>query len=76
MKKSKHVLLLFVMTCWIVVEAASVNAGWGRRTSRSRGYRPVTGVGSNLHRRFVLKRELRRTSQGKAVRYRGNIRWR
>ena len=39
------------------------------------GARPVTGYGANLHRRFVLKQELKRAASGKSVRYRGNILW-
>ena len=76
MKKSKIILLFCLLTGWFVVESATVDAGWRRQSSRNRGFRPVSGVGSNLHRRFVLKREMKRASQGKAVRFRGNIRWR
>lgn len=76
MKKPNIALILLILIGWFVVETGTADAGWRRRSWRSRGARPVTGYGSNIHRNFVLKQEQRRASQGRSVRYRGNIRWR
>ncbi|MEW4487884.1 hypothetical protein AB1L42_07355 [Thalassoglobus sp. JC818] len=46
-----------------------------RRPTNTLQARPATGMGSNIHRRFVLKRELQRQKNGYPVRMRGNILW-
>jgi hypothetical protein len=77
MRFPRRLLLTLVLLGGVLLVVDYAEA-WGKRrhtVHRSSGARPVTGYGSNLHRRFVLKRELKRARQGKPVRSRGNIRW-
>ncbi len=69
---------LFGLICLLVVADGAHSAryrGGYASPSRYGGARPVSGYGSNLHRRFVLKQESRRAQQGLPVRNRGNVRW-
>ena len=75
MKNARNLLVFVFAFAMLMSCAGDVEAGWKRGGYRSRGPRPATGIGSNLHRRFVLKQELKRVQQGKSVRSRGNILW-
>lgn len=60
--------LLFIAALALAAPQTSEAGGWfrGGSSSSARGsvYRPPTGVGSNLHRRFVIQRTARRAAQG------------
>lgn len=78
MKRICTAVFMLVALCsvfWIgdAAQAQSYRRSYGQ--NKFGGARPVTGFGSNLHRRYILERESRRASQGKPVRNRGNIRW-
>ena len=70
---SKLVCLVAVLGLF---QSTSADAAiFTRRPTNTLQARPATGMGSNIHRRFVLKRELQRQKNGYPVRMRGNILW-
>ncbi|TWT55740.1 hypothetical protein KOR42_25510 [Thalassoglobus neptunius] len=77
---SRTVWSLSKLFCLVAVlsrfQSTTVEAAiFTRRPTNTLQSRPATGMGSNIHRRFVLKRELQRQKQGYPVRMRGNILW-
>lgn len=76
----------FAAVCVLSATIATVipsnvsEAGLFLRTSRvspmNSQYWPVGGYGANLHRNFVLKRDLRRLHQGMPVTNRPHLQWR
>ena len=58
--------LLLAVAALMILPATCDAGGWFRsgRTASGSVVRPPTGVGSNLHRRFVIQRTARRASAG------------
>lgn len=75
---TRLVLPAFLFCSLMIVDdafAARRRAASHYRGGTAHAARPVTGYGANLHRRFVLKQELKRAQNGLPVRNRGNILW-
>ena len=74
-------ILLCMAAFAVLILGHESQAGLFRRSPSTQtrphtGYaHPAGGYGSNLHRNFVLRREMQRQRQGLPVRQHGNIMW-
>ena len=74
--KRPFIAVLIVAFSLVLSLGSVAEARRTRRSTSSSQPRPATGFGANLHRRYIIQRELDRARSGKSVRNRGNIMWR